>query len=171
MLHAVPALALEKVGIGSHHGSIHGKRLALDQASLDTATYDLLEHFSEHSGLAKASVPIRGEGQVVGNLGIEVQLREPPISPVHPYFIQQTPLAGNAVHVPDQQYPQQHLGINRWTTGRTVEALQPLAHEAEIDIAVQHPQQVIFWNLLFQAEVVEQRLGPRLLTHHSLCSS
>jgi hypothetical protein len=89
---------------------------------------------------------------------------------MHPHFIQQTPLAGNAVQIADQQKAQQHLGINRRATSRTVEASQPLAHKAEIDIAIQQPQQVIFGNLLFQAEVVEQRLGLRLFTHHSVRS-
>ena len=41
--------------------------------------------------------------------------------------------------------------------GRAIEALQAFPDEAEIHIAIDQAQQVIFWNLLLQPEVVEQR--------------
>jgi len=75
---------------------------------------------------------------------------------MHAHFIQQAPFASDAIEVAHQQQAQQHFGINRGTTGRTVEAPQPLPHEAEIHVAIYESEQVIFGDLILKAEVVEQ---------------
>jgi hypothetical protein len=43
----------------------------------------------------------------------------------------------------------------RWSASPAsrVKALQPFPHEAQIDVAIDQSQQVIFRNLLFQAEI------------------
>ena len=49
---------------------------------------------------------------------------------------------------------------------RQVTAFQLLPDELEADVLVDQPQQVGFRNLIFQAEVIEQRFGTVVLPHH-----
>jgi hypothetical protein len=48
-------------------------------------------------------------------------------------------------------------GIDRWPARLTVALFQLLPDELETDMLVDEPQQMIFRNLIFQAEVIEQR--------------
>ena len=68
--------------------------------------------------------------------------------------------------MPDQKNAQQKLGINRRSSGFAVAVFQPLAHEGKADVLFDEPQQVGFWNLIVQAEVVEQSFGAVVLPHH-----
>jgi hypothetical protein len=44
--------------------------------------------------------------------------------------------------------------------------VQLLPHKIETDVAVDEAQQMVLRNLIFDAEVVEQRLRAGVLTHH-----
>ena len=46
---------------------------------------------------------------------------------------------------------------NSGSTGLAVAGFQLLPHKLEVDVLVDQPQQMVFRNLIFQAEVVEQR--------------
>src|SRR5438046_8788738 len=70
------------------------------------------------------------------------------------------------VQIPDQQNAQQELGINRGSPVLTVTILELFPHELKTDVLVDQPQQMVFGNLIFQAEVVEQRLTPAVVSHH-----
>jgi len=85
---------------------------------------------------------------------------------VHAQFLHQFPLAGNAVQIADQQDAQQKLGINRRTARLAVTVLQLLPHKGKADVLFDEPQQVGLRNLIFQAEVVEQRFRTIVLPHH-----
>ena len=85
--------------------------------------------------------------------------------------IRQAPLASDPLEIANQQEAQQHFRINRGAPRRAIEILQPVAHEAEIHIAIDQSQQVILRNLVLQTKVVEQRLRPWMLTHHRWRSS
>ena len=63
----------------------------------------------------------------------------------------------DAVQITNQQHAQQKLRIHRGPTRFAVAVLQLLAHEGKADVLFEEPQQVGFRNLIFQAEVVEQR--------------
>jgi hypothetical protein len=43
---------------------------------------------------------------------------------------------------------------------------QPFSDKTKIDVPVNKSEKVIVGNLIFQAEVVEQRLTPLLFSHH-----
>ena len=58
------------------------------------------------------------------------------------------------------------LGINRRSAGVAVACFQLLAHKRKADVLIDEPQQMGLWNLIFQAEVVEQRFGAVVLPHH-----
>src|SRR6266852_5523400 len=90
---------------------------------------------------------------------------------MHPDFVQQAPLAGDPIEVPDEQQAQQYFRVNRGPTRRAIEAGQPVSHEAEIDRAVDQPEQVGFGNLVLEAEIIERRFLLCLLTHHRGASS
>src|SRR5713101_5915741 len=100
------------------------------------------------------------------DLLIEAQTGEPAACQVHAQFFHQFPLAGDAVQIANQQNAQQQLGINRRSARLAVAPLQPLAHESKADVPFDEPQEVGFRNLIFQAEVIEQRFGAVVLPHH-----
>src|SRR3984893_10341513 len=100
------------------------------------------------------------------NLLIETQTGEPAPRQVHAQFLYQFPFAGDAVQVADQQNAQQQLGINRGAAGIAVTRFQLLPYKGKADVFFNEPQQMSLWNLIFQAEVVEQRFGAVVLPHH-----
>ena len=91
------------------------------------------------------------------NLLIEPQTGEPSPRQMHAQLFHQFALAGDAVQIADQQNAQQQLGINRRPARLAVAVLQLLPDELEADVLVDQPQQMMFGNLIFQTEVVEQR--------------
>src|SRR5579864_1814291 len=68
--------------------------------------------------------------------------------------------------LPDQQNAQQKFRIDRRSTQVTVALLQTFPHKIETNVLVDEPQQMIFRNVIFQTEVVEQRLTTGLVSHH-----
>ena len=50
--------------------------------------------------------------------------------------------------------------------GFAVAIFQLFPHKTEADVLVDEPQQVVFGNLIFQTEVVEQGFRTRVLPHH-----
>jgi hypothetical protein len=90
---------------------------------------------------------------------------------MHAQFLHQFALAGDAVQVPNQQHAQQKFGIDGRPTRLTVAVLQLLPDELEADVLVDQPQQMVFRNLIFQPEVVEERFGAVVLPHHDQQSS
>ena len=100
------------------------------------------------------------------DLLIEPQPGEPSPRQVHTQFFHQVPLAADAIEIPDQQNAQQLLRIDRRPPRLAVAVFQLLPHELEADVLVDQPQQVGLRNLIFQAEVIEQRFGAVVLPHH-----
>lgn len=47
-----------------------------------------------------------------------------------------------------------------------VARFQGLAHESEVNVPIDEPQEMIFGNVVCDSEVVEQRLRTSVLTHH-----
>jgi hypothetical protein len=97
---------------------------------------------------------------------IETEACEPAPGEMHAQFLNKLALAADAVQIANQQNAQQQFWIDRRTTGVAIAVLQPLTHEAKVDMLVNQPQQMILWNLIFQSEVVKQRFRARVLTHH-----
>ena len=60
----------------------------------------------------------------------------------------------------------QKLGIYGRTAGIAVTRLQLIPHKGKADVLFDQPQQMSLWNLVFQAEVVEQSFGAVVLPHH-----
>ena len=85
---------------------------------------------------------------------------------MHAQLFHQLALAGDAVQITNEQNAQQQLGINRRSASVAVAVFQPLPHKLKADVLLDQPQQMILGNLIFQVEVVEQRLGAVVLPHH-----
>src|SRR5438132_3262740 len=100
------------------------------------------------------------------NILLKPQPGEPAPRQVHAQFFQQLPLTGDAVDIPQQQDPQQHFRINPRSPRFAVGCTQLLTHKIETDVAIDQAQQVVFRNLIFDAEVVEQRLRTVVLPQH-----
>jgi len=85
---------------------------------------------------------------------------------MHAQFLHQFTFAGDAVQIANQENAQQKLGINRGTAHLAVAVLQLLAHESKADVLFYQPQQVGFWNLIFQTEIIEQCFRTLVVSHH-----
>src|SRR4029077_6835206 len=68
--------------------------------------------------------------------------------------------------VADQQHAQQQFGVDRWPSPVAIRVLQLGSHKFEVDVAIDQAQQMIFRNLIFQAEVVKQPLLTGMVSHH-----
>src|SRR5215475_3159234 len=95
------------------------------------------------------------------NLLIEAESGEPAPGQMHAQFLDQLPLAGDPVQIANQQNAQQKLGINRGSTRVAIAGFQLLSHKLETDVLVDEPEPMVFRNLIFETEVVEQRLRGR----------
>ncbi len=112
------------------------------------------------------SISVFGKRGVMRDLLIEAQSCEPAPRQVHAQFLHQLPLAGDPIQIADQQDAQQQFGINRGTAGIAVTRFQLLSYKGKADVLLDEPQQMSLRNLIFQAEVVEQRFGAVVLPHH-----
>src|SRR5277367_2794 len=145
--------------------------LPLHQPHFHTLPHDLLKQLLEQFRSLKASVPVLREGGVMRNLLIETQTGKPAPRQMHAQLFHQLALAGNAVQIANQQNAQQEFGIDRRSPGFAVAVLEPLANKSQADVLVDEPQQVVFGDVLFQFEIVEQRFGTGTLSHHDQQSS
>ena len=73
---------------------------------------------------------------VMRNLLIETKTCEPAPGQMHAQFLNQLALAANAVQIANQQNTQQQFWIDRRTTSLAIAFLQPLPHEAEVDVCL-----------------------------------
>src|ERR1700736_2525347 len=140
--------------------------LALHQSHFHTLLHDLFEQLLEQLRFLKPPVPVLGERGVMRGILIETQTREPAPRQMHAQFFHQLAFAGDAIQIADQQNAQQELRIDRGATSLAVAGSQSLAHKFKTDVLVDQPQQMVFGNLIFQAEVVEQRFSAVVLPHH-----
>ena len=139
---------------------------ALHQSHFHALLHDLFEQLLEQLRLLKPSMPVFRKRGVMRDLLIEAQTGEPAPRQMHAQFLHQLAFAGDAVQIADQQDAQQKFGINGWTTGIAVTRFQLLPHKGKADVLFNEPQQMSLGNLIFQAEVVEQRFGAVVLPHH-----
>src|SRR5215475_10323793 len=106
------------------------------------------------------------ERRVMRNLLIKTQAGKPAPRQMHAQLLHQLPLARDPVEIADQQHAQQQFGIDRGPTVVAIASLQLPSYEIEVDMTIDQAQQMIFGNLIFQAEVVEQRLRAGGMSHH-----
>jgi len=86
---------------------------------------------------------------------------------MHARFLHQFAFTGDAVQIANQQDAQLQLGINRRATDLAVGILQAFPHKLKTDVLVDQSQQMVFRNLIFQTEVIEQRLRTVVPSHHN----
>jgi hypothetical protein len=80
---------------------------------------------------------------------------------MHAQLFHQFPFTGDPVEIADQQHAQQQFRVDRWSPCVAVGVLQFGANKIEVDVSIDQTQQMIFRNLVFETEVVEQRFRAR----------
>jgi hypothetical protein len=85
---------------------------------------------------------------------------------MHARFLNDLALVADAGQISNQQDAQQKLGVNQRPTGLAIAILQLLAHETEVDVHIDQPQQVALSKLVFKSEAVELRFETGVWTHH-----
>jgi hypothetical protein len=81
-------------------------------------------------------------------------------------FFAQSPFGPDAHAVAGNQHPHHQFGINRGAADAAVERLQLRAHLLEIEKSVDASKQVIFRDVVIEAEIVKQLRRRRLHPHH-----
>jgi len=114
----------------------------------------------------KPSMPVFGKRRVLRNLLIEAQSGEPPPRQMHAQLFHQLPFARDAIEIADQQHTQQQFRVDGWPSHVAVRVLQLCSNKVEVDVLINLAQQMIFRNLIFEAEVVKQRLPAGMVSHH-----
>jgi len=94
---------------------------------------------------------------MVGDTVAEIETAEQAVCQVQVDLLTEPPLGPDAKTIPDQQHPDQQLGIDGRATGVAVELGQMGADAAQVDEPINRPQKVILWNVILQRELVEQR--------------
>src|SRR6201987_3466873 len=131
------------------------------------AIHDLFKQLLKQIGLEETPMTVLGKRGVMGNLLIEAESGKPAPGQMHLQLLNQFALAGDAIQIADQQEAQQEFRIDRGSARIAVGVLQLLTNEIEADVPVKETEQVVFRNLIFDAKVVEQRLGTGVLSHHN----
>src|SRR6202040_1026409 len=139
----------------------------LDESGFQATVHDLFKELLKQIGLEETAMTVLGKRGVMGNLLIETEPGKPAPGQMHLQFLNQFALAGDAIQIADQQDAQQEVRIDRGSARIAVGVLQLLSNEIEADVPVKETQQVVFRNLIFNAKVVEQRLGTGVLSHHN----
>ena len=155
------------VRIRLDQAGIHRHALTTDQTLRDAACDGRLEQVAEQLAIAEPAVAILGEGRVIRHPVGQIQAAEPAIRQVQMHFLAQPPFRPDAETVSDQQHPDQKFWIDRWPPRMTVEIREVGADAAQVDEAINGPQQVILRDVILEGELVEQsrlRLLPR--SHH-----
>jgi len=70
--------------------------------------------------------------------------------------------------VAQQQHPQQHFRVNRRSASLAIGIVQFVTYKLEADVPVNQSQQVVFRDLIFDPEVIEQRLRAGVLQQLAL---
>jgi hypothetical protein len=82
-------------------------------------------------------------------------------------LLAQPAFRADPVAVADDQHTHQQLGIDRRPARRAVKRRQVRPHLAQLDEAVDGPEHMARWHVLFEAELVEQRaLHDLPIAHH-----
>src|SRR6202040_3944811 len=139
----------------------------LDESGFQATVHDLFKELLKQIGLQETAMTVLGKRGVMGNLLIEAEPGKPAPGQMHLQFLDQLALAGDAIQIADQQDAQQEFRIDRGSACIAVGVLQLLTNEIEADVSVKETEQVVFRNLIFNAKVVEQRLGTGVLSHHN----
>src|SRR5215510_5935050 len=153
-------------GIGFYEATIDGQIIAPHQSYFHTLPHDLLKQLLEQLRFLKTSMSVLRERRVMRNLLIKTQPGEPAPRHMHAQLFHQLPLARDTVEIADQQQAQQQFGVDGGPTLVAIASLQLPSYEIEVDMTIDQAQQMIFRNLIFEAEVVEQRFRAAVMSHH-----
>ena len=108
---------------------------------------------------------------MVRHRAVKTQPAEPAISEIKVDLFAKTPFRTDAEAVANDQHADHQLGINRGASRAAVEGRQLSPYLAKLDEPVDRPQKVIWWNMPFERELIEQRsLFDLPVSHHDLQS-
>ncbi len=103
---------------------------------------------------------------MVGHSVGQIKPAEPTIGEVEVHLLAQAAFRADAEQIANQQHSEHQLRVDRGSPIRAVARRQRLAHEAEIQHAVDASEQMVNRHMLIEPEAVEQRALCHLPTHH-----
>ena len=138
-----PLLTLDPllpIGIRLDQTGIDRKGFAADKSLAHAALQDRLKNASQEIALAEAAMPVLREGGMIGDITVEPEPAEPPVSQIEVDFLAETSFGADTEAVPDDEHPNHQLGINRWPSQHAVERRELATQFRQVDKAVDRPQ-------------------------------
>jgi hypothetical protein len=155
------------MSVGHDNAGVDCESLASHDPFFHTARHDALEQLTQEIALTKPAVAVLGEGRMIGNVAVEPQSTEPPVSKIEVDLLAQSPLGANAEAVADDQHTHHQFGIDRRTTRLAVIRLEMPPDLRKVHKTIDLAKQVTVRDVPLKAEAVKQRLlhyAP--LAHH-----
>ena len=103
---------------------------------------------------------------MVGHSVAQIEPAEPTICEVEVHLLAQAAFRADAEQIANQQHPEHQLRVDRGSPTRAIARRQRLAHEAEVQHAVDASEQVVDRHMIIEPETIEQRPLRHLPTHH-----
>jgi len=99
--------------ISLHHTGVDSEAFTPDQPCIHASKYHRLKCMAQNVAVAEAAVTIDRERRMIGDRVVEIEPAEPSVGQMQLNLLAQPPLKADAVTIPNDQHPQQELGINR----------------------------------------------------------
>ncbi len=99
----------------------------------------------------------------------QVEAAEPAIREVQMHLFTKSPLRPDTEAIPDQQHPDQQLGIDRRPAGMAVKFDQVGTDAAQVDEPINGAKKMVLRNVIFQRELIE-KCCLRVLSRSQHCS-
>jgi hypothetical protein len=122
----MPCRAVDQAGVD-------GQALTADQTFRDATRDGRLEQVSQKFALAEAPVPVLGKRRMIRDPVAQIEAAKPAIREVQMDLFTKSPLGPDTEAIPDQQHPDQQLGIDRRPAGMAVELGQMSADTTQVD--------------------------------------
>ena len=143
------------VGVGRDRARIHREAFAANKTLAQAPLHHRLEQMPQDIALPEPAMTVAREGGVVRHPAVKSQATKPARGQVEVDLLAQAPFGPDAHAVADDQHPHHQFRINRGAADAAVERLQFCAHLLQIEKSVDASKQVIFGDMVIEAEIVK----------------
>lgn len=160
-------IELPLVRIGFDVGAVGKQDFSVNESIVYALSDDVVEYFSnEFRTFDKSKPSCLAEGGMIRDLVIQVIADEPSVSKIDFDFLDQSTLAADAEEVSDEEHFKERNRMNGGTTiVMAVEIVCQIFNETKVDVTVYFAKQMVFGNIIFQADHLEGVLG-RFVFYH-----
>src|SRR5215468_5743514 len=156
-------------GIGLDQTGVDSEAFTADQTFVDAALQHGFEKPAQQVAVTETTMPVLREDRMIGHFAVETQSAEPAIPEVQVNLFAQPSFRADAEAIAHDQHSDQQFWIDRRPSRLTVKGRQMPPNPAQVDKAIDRPQQMLLGHMPFERELVEQSILLDLpLPHHRL---